>query len=186
MDHSLNLAHMADDRLPIDWPNNTYDGDRAWFWQTCVEFGFYQTCEDEKACPLFFTSPKFMTLNFFAQPCVALFGLDFETVVKTAAFRSNALYGGWCPASSHVLYPSGSVDPWRANSFTPNRVHEVPHKSKKQVDSDTPSLMVKGASHHAWTHPARPGDQESVVLAREVIKRTVDEWLARGEGNEEL
>lgn len=188
IDHELNLKHMANESLPADWRQNTYDGDRAWFWQTCTEFGFYQTCEDEEKCPAFFSqkNKKYMTLEFFSKPCVEIFGLNYETVVKTAAERSNTKYGGWAPSATNIVYTSGSVDPWRANSFTPNLSNKVPHKSKRIVDRDTPTLMVNGASHHAWTHPPRSDDQESVKHAREVIKRQVDAWLQGEEGYEEL
>jgi hypothetical protein len=44
---------------------------------------------------------------------------------------------------------------------------------------------MKGASHHAWTHPARAGDQKSVVDAREAIAARVDAWLREGPMDEE-
>jgi hypothetical protein len=43
-----------------------------------------------------------------------------------------------------------------------------------------PTMMVQGASHHAWTHPARPSDQPSVAAARVAIAAQVDAWLAEG------
>ena len=41
-----------------------------------------------------------------------------------------------------------------------------------------PTLMVPGASHHAWTHPTYPTDQASVVKARGLIRQQVNAWLA--------
>ena len=38
-------------------------------------------------------------------------------VVDGAATRSNVRYGGWHPGSTRVLFPSGSVDPWRLVYF---------------------------------------------------------------------
>ena len=35
---------------------------RLWFWQTCTEFGFYQTCEPGSGCP-FTTAPFLSTLD---------------------------------------------------------------------------------------------------------------------------
>lgn len=40
-----------------------------------------------------------------------------------------------------------------------------------------PTMMVAGASHHAWTHPPLETDQESVVKARELIASQVEKWL---------
>ena len=193
-DHAANLAFLNVTTLPADW--RAYDGDRAWFWQTCVEFGFYQTCDDDR-CP-FFSHPSrrrdananafggdgglknetnVLSLDFFAEPCASLFGLDLGTVVFPAAKRSNGKTGGVTPGGSRVMYPSGSVDPWRANSFTPDLAGSIPHRSEKAVSRTLPSLMVQGASHHAWTHPARDTDQASVVMARESIAAQVEKWL---------
>ena len=197
-DHAANLAFLNVTTLPADW--RAYDGDRAWFWQTCVEFGFYQTCDDD-GCP-FFSNPsrrtrtsnakedafggdgglknetkRLLSLDFFAEPCASLFGLDLNTVVFPAAKRSNGKTGGITPGGSRVMYPSGSVDPWRANSFTPDLAGSIPHRSEKAVSRTLPSLMVQGASHHAWTHPARDTDQASVVKARESIAAQVEKWL---------
>ena len=182
-DHAANLAFLNVTTLPADW--RAYDGDRAWFWQTCVEFGFYQTCDDD-GCPFFSHpsrrdanafGPNVLSLDFFAKPCVSLFGLDLRTVVFPAAKITNQKTGGITPGGSRVMYPSGSVDPWRANSFTPDLAGSIPHRSEKAVSKTLPSLMVRGASHHAWTHPARDTDQASVVKARETIAAQVEKWL---------
>ena len=88
-----------------------------------------------------------------------------------APSRANARYGGWAPGGTRILYPSGSVDPWRANSLTPDREFNAEW---------APATMVPGASHHAWTHPSCPGDQASVVKAREEIAAVVDAWVNQG------
>ena len=179
VDHAENLRALNDTNLPLDWKDD--GGDRAWFWQTCVEFGFYQTCDDASVCPFLpsasAANETYLTLDFFAEPCRLLFGLDLETITFPAADRSNWRTGGWSPGGSRVLYPSGSVDPWLANSFTPDRAGSVPHRREKDVRIDLPAFVVPGASHHAWTHPPRATDQASVVEAREAIKKQVDRWL---------
>ena len=113
-----------------------------------------------------------MDADFFAETCRAVFGgMDPATVVRPSAAMSNERYGGWAPGTTRVLYPSGSVDPWRANSLTENR--EFSHEW-------APTMTVRGASHHAWTHPSAPTDQPSVVAARVAIARVVDRWTAQG------
>ena len=178
VDHARNLASLNVTALPLD--RRAYDGDRAWFWQTCVEFGFYQTCDDA-SCPFWSedaSSARFApTLAFSANPCASVFGLDLERVVFPAARAANRRTGGAAPGGSRIMYPSGSVDPWRANSFTPDLAGSVPHRSERAVRKTLPALMVRGASHHAWTHPPRDADQESVVKAREAIAAQVEKWL---------
>ena len=183
-DHSKNVRFLNVTALPND-VRRDYDGDRAWFWQTCVEFGFYQTCSDAR-CPFYSAevpengSPDDATplsLAFFTKPCASVFGLDLESVVFPAANRSNFKTGGITPGGSRIMYPSGSVDPWRSNSFTPELAGSVPHRTERAVKKTLPALMVLGASHHAWTHPPLETDQESVVKARAAIASQVEKWL---------
>jgi serine protease 16 len=183
-DHSKNVRFLNVTALPAD-TRRDYDGDRAWFWQTCVEFGFYQTCSDAR-CPFYSAevpengSPDDATplsLAFFTKPCASVFGLDLEFEVFPAANRSNFKTGGITPGGSRIMYPSGSVDPWRANSFTPELAGSVPHRTERAVKKTLPALMVLGASHHAWTHPPLETDQESVVKARAAIASQVEKWL---------
>ena len=222
-DADADIAAMrAAAALPADpaaLRDEAFGGDRSWFWQTCVEFGFYQTCDD-RTCPFFWNAstsadvsrmrrpnendagsagsagsaensaansaasadpsaensaasppPLHVPLDAFTRVCALVFGLDVHSVVHSAPSRANARYGGWAPGGTRILYPSGSVDPWRANSLTPDREFNAEW---------APATMVPGASHHAWTHPSRPGDQASVVKAREEIAAVVDAWVNQG------
>ena len=60
---------------------------------------------------------------------------------------------------------NGEVDPWHASG--------VLHTS----NDGQRTLMVSGASHHAWTHPVEPTDQQSVVFARRLIESVVKGWI---------
>ena len=165
-DHAAGVAALNATSVSASFP----DYDRSWFWQTCAEFGFYQTCEDA-TCP-FLARGFEIDADFFAETCRAVFeGMDPATIVRPSAALSNERYGGWAPGTTRVLYPSGSVDPWRANSLTEDREFSAEW---------APTMTVRGASHHAWTHPSAPTDQPSVVAARVAIARVVDRWVAQG------
>ena len=41
-----------------------------------------------------------------------------------------------------------------------------------------PVMMVDGASHHAWTHPADTITQQTVRDAKKAIQAQVKQWLA--------
>jgi serine protease 16 len=165
-DHAAGVAALNATSVSASFP----DYDRSWFWQTCAEFGFYQTCEDA-TCPFLALGFK-IDADFFAETCRAVFeGMDPATIVRPSAALSNERYGGWAPGTTRVLYPSGSVDPWRANSLTEDREFSPEW---------APTMTVRGASHHAWTHPSAPTDQPSVVAARVAIARVVDRWVAQG------
>lgn len=64
-------------------------------------------------CP-FLSEPPLLTLKSFTDVCSLVFGgLDVATIVVPSAGRANERTGGWTPGGTRVLYPSGSVDPWR-------------------------------------------------------------------------
>ena len=138
-----------------------------WGYQTCTEFGFYQTCEVASGC--FFTRGLDLLADNIAF-CASDYGIA-PADVAAAVVRTNGFYGGarpdaLSPPATRVLYPNGDVDPWHGLS-----VLEAP-------TPQLPVLMVAGASHHAWTHPSAPTDQPTVVAARQTIREQVTAWLA--------
>jgi len=135
-----------------------------WGYQTCTEFGFYQTCEVGSKC---FYAQGYVTLDAMDSFCKDEFGIE-QAQIAASIDDTNAFYGGDKPSGSCVLYPNGEVDPWHSLSVLspPGNGIEV--------------LMVPGASHHAWTHPSDPSDQPSVVAARATIRQTVTTFLAQG------
>jgi serine protease 16 len=130
-------------------------GGRVWLWQTCTEFGFYQTCDPNSACP-FTSSPWLNNLSASLDICAMAFGQDVEywaARTPAAVASSNEAYGGLTPGSTRVLYVNGDVDPWSAASIAAS------------PGEDAPVIWVQGASHHAWTHPPRDTDSPQVRMA---------------------
>ena len=139
-------------------------GDRSWLYQTCTEFGFYQTCDPGSQC-IFVSSPHLSTLKYNLNLCKTLFDVREATTIQSIEF-SNIKYGGRLPlGASRILYPSGQVDPWKASSIL------------EDIDSELEAFVVPGASHHFWTHPAKPSDSKEVALARKRIDDKVKSWL---------
>jgi len=133
----------------------------SWPWQTCAEFGFYQTCEVGSQCPF---ARGYVSVADEISIC-SQFGLTPSIVEDNVAF-SNAVYGGARPQGSRILFPNGDVDPW-----TGLGVLKSPAPSE-------PVMLVVGASHHAWTHPADTIVQKSVADAKRAIQAQVKQWLA--------
>ncbi len=130
-------------------------------YQTCTEFGFYQTCEVGSQC--FYTQG----LDLLADEdgfCDSVYGIS-EAEVQANIDASNAFYGADHPNATRILYPNGEVDPWKSQSILVAPSPELP------------VMLVAGASHHAWTHPSLPTDQPSVVQARLDIKKQLAAWL---------
>jgi len=141
-----------------------------WGYQTCTEFGFYQTCEVESQC--FFTQ-GLSTLSDNDAFCTTQFGIP-QQQIQANIFATNAFYGAGRPDlpphfASRIFYINGDVDPWHGLSILTSPSPELP------------TLMVSGASHHAWTHPSAPTDQPTVIAARTTIRKQVAAWLATAE-----
>lgn len=142
-------------------PTPGYNWPTLWAWQTCNEFGFYQTCEEGSSC--FFTQ-GYASLDEEMGFCWEQFKISKESVADNIA-KSNSFYQSDHPAASRILYVNGEVDPWRANSINVN------------LSAELPAFWVAGASHHAWTHPSLPTDQDSVVAVRAAIRQQVQLFL---------
>ncbi|QDZ23838.1 serine carboxypeptidase S28 [Chloropicon primus] len=163
------LGPQAPQCYDISWSEmiksmqDIHSQDRSWIWQTCTEFGFYQTCDPNTYCP--FTSfPHASDLDSYLDICKQAYGIEGYDVAN-AVIESNQFYSGWNCNATNVFFVNGGVDPWHAASVLfPN------NKEQK-------TLMVKGASHHAWTHPLTGHDQESVTEARKDIEEIVANWV---------
>jgi serine protease 16 len=131
--------------------------DRSWLYQTCTEWGFYQTCQIGSNCPY---TQGLHTLSSDYDICQTAFGITSDTV---DAQIQNALdiYGGDDLQGSRILFVNGQIDPWHANSVL------------SSPNAEEPVYMVNGASHHYWTHPSSPTDTAEVNAAREYIWNTV-------------
>ena len=132
-----------------------------WGWQTCTEFGFYQTCRVGSAC--FFTQ-GLDTLDDEESFCESEFGISPDLIAENVA-QSNTRYGSDHPEGTRVLWVNGEVDPWHGLSVL------------KTLSPSMPAIWVPGASHHAWTHPTLPTDQKTVIDARKKIREQVRAWL---------
>jgi hypothetical protein len=141
--------------------SNSTNPERIWMYQTCSEWGFYQTCNVGSDCPY---AQGLHTVDVDADMCHAAFGVSPVQLRNQIAFTEQ-MYGGSDIQSTRILFPSGEIDPWNAGSVlvSPN--------------SQEPVMMVTGASHHFWTHPSLPTDSAEVNAARVTIWNQVTEWL---------
>jgi len=161
LQHGGQCVRSADLLAPAVADDDATDA-LSWPWQTCAEFGYYQTCEVGTRCPF---AQGYVTLADEISMCAEAFGLGADVVEDNVAF-SNLAYGGDAPRGARILFPNGDVDPWSGLGV---------------VDSPAPgepTMMVRGASHHAWTHPADEISQPTVAAAKKHIQEQVMAWLA--------
>ena len=92
--------------------NITFDGEaamRQWIWQSCNEFGFFQTTTGA-AQP--FAGFAIAIANAGTLLCQQAYGLPGYTAPNTAWAATN--YGGRRISATNVTIPNGSADPWHA------------------------------------------------------------------------
>lgn len=149
------LEHLSD---PYDYEN----GDRSWTWQTCTEFGFFQTCEVNSSCPF---GQGFHPLEQDLMVCEQAFGIVPKLVAMNIQ-DTLEYYGGWKLQATRVLSMTGTVDPWSELAL-----------QKSANKKDRPVYHVPGASHHFWTHQVQETDSKEIQQAREIIIKTLRRWL---------
>ena len=148
--------------------NTTDPNDIAWTWQTCTEFGFYQTCEPHSNCPF---ARGYHPLSEDMELCKLLFGITPGEVEQNVQDILD-WFGGWKIQGTRIMFVNGDMDPWAQQAVTPDHVTSTKWQ---------PTIWVRGASHHFWTHPVEETDDIEVVKAREMIYHTVSTWLMMGD-----
>merc|ERR1711970_980508 len=136
-------------------------GRRQWTWQTCTEFGWYQTTNQESG-----VYGHTLPLDFFEQWCQDAFGAQFthEMMEKSVA-ASNIEYGGYEPSVNNVVFVHGSIDPWHAMGVLED-LHE-----------GAPSIYITGTSHCADMYADAASDPEELTAARIRIGGLVKSWV---------
>jgi len=132
-------------------------GGRPWFYQTCVEFGYFQTTDS--------TNQPFGTgfnVSTQTQQCLDVFGFDFFPNVNWTL----AEFGDRDPDSSDTLWVNGSIDPWHALG-----VLVAP------TGADFNTLLINGTAHCADMMPPIPGAPASLIPAQTIIQNTLAGWI---------
>lgn len=151
------------DNMIMDLKNVTWssDGARQWMYQTCTEFGFYQTSSGEVEV----FGDKF-TIDFFIQQCQDVFGKKYnEDFIMKAAEWTNTYYGQLDVSVSRVVFVHGSVDPWHALGITSTE------------DNDSPAIYIQGTAHCANMYPPSENDSEALKEARLEIEQYLLKWI---------
>jgi hypothetical protein len=154
--------------MPGDVPE-TYDEvsvNAYWGYQTCTEFGFYQTCEVGSDC--FFSQGLVSFQNPHHQPnnfCSDTLNVSTHETVKRID-DTFQYYANKVAAATRIIWVNGNVDPWHGRS------HMSPPGPEQTV-----IFPVEGAAHCAWMRAHDAGDQGSLVVAREEIFQQLDVWM---------
>lgn len=134
---------------------------RQWTYQTCTEFGFFQSSD-------YPTQPfgNYFPIDFFVQQCIDIFGSKFNRkfIERSIEFTNN-YYGGLNLTVSNVLFPNGLIDPWHALGV----LHEINPSARP--------LIISGTAHCADMYPDSEDDPQSLKDARKKIKYAIGQFL---------
>eukprot|EP01104_Vermistella_antarctica_P013245 TRINITY_DN3980_c0_g2_i1.p1 TRINITY_DN3980_c0_g2~~TRINITY_DN3980_c0_g2_i1.p1 ORF type:complete len:497 (-),score=109.39 TRINITY_DN3980_c0_g2_i1:49-1539(-) len=143
---------------------NISNGDtaaRAWTYQTCTEFGYYQTGTGSNQ-----PFPSAINLEFYIQMCADIFGVP---LVPNAQW-TNTYYGARDPTSTNTAWTNGSIDPWHALGIT--------NSSNLSTQSQSTALFMNGTAHCADLYPPRATDLPELTATRAVQYKYMQLWLA--------
>ncbi|XP_001608051.1 putative serine protease K12H4.7 isoform X2 [Nasonia vitripennis] len=134
---------------------------RQWYFQTCTEFGYYQTANSSKSA-----FGRLVNLDFFVNICKDVYGDYYEReLLDSGISRTNIMYGGRLPDIKNVIFVNGDVDPWHALSVL------------KDVNEFSPAILIQGSSHCQDLQADSAGDVPELRTARKKIRNIVSGWL---------
>ena len=138
---------------------------RPWTYQTCNEFGYYQTC-DSSHQP-FYAWKEYLNVDFYRDMCKESFNgwsKDPETE------WINEQYGEVHIEGSNILFPSGTIDPWHALGVT--------NSTKFNSNLNEVPVFILGTAHcNDLYAPNADTDPVSLTQARVVISEHIDKLL---------
>jgi pimeloyl-ACP methyl ester carboxylesterase len=145
---------------------DTYDdiGMRQWFYQTCTEYGYWQTANSDPAKS---TRSALINLDYYRQGCYRLFGKDLRANID----HTNQLYYSPLLNESvrNILFTNGSSDPWSRLSMT----KENGNDTNKNLNYYT----IQGAAHCDDLRPDTSKDSDSLKQARLQMDELINKWI---------
>ncbi|EEB18067.1 conserved hypothetical protein [Pediculus humanus corporis] len=146
-----------------DWKSEVAEGGRQWTYQTCTEFGFFQTSSLNTTKQMF--GNKFPP-EFFLKQCTDIFGIKYNAnLTEEGIIRTNMIYGGLNLVADNIVFVHGSIDPWHALGIT------------KTLRPGAPAIYIQGTAHCANMYPSSEKDPPQLVDARKQIEQLIGEWL---------
>lgn len=153
----------------VQWRSNSSRNSRAessnrsWFYQTCTEFGWYQTSSSVEK-PWFGSG---FPIELWHNYCADIFSKRFDgRSIETAVSRTNVVFGGLSPNIRNVYFTHGQLDPWRAMGV------------QTDVNESSPVDVIPLASHCNDMGSISERDSDEMRAVKNRIRELVRQWLS--------
>jgi len=144
-------------------------GFRQWTYQTCFEFGYFQTTDSPDSVQPF---GDLVPISYYLTMCNNTFSPNNEIPmnVEGNVNQTNALYGGNEPhGTTKIVFANGSIDPWHSLSVTTD------------LNKSVHAVFIQGTAHCANTIPYVAGQYPvGLAQAQAEINDIIGQWLMQG------
>ncbi|XP_070138048.1 putative serine protease K12H4.7 [Drosophila bipectinata] len=142
-----------------EWSKDNYeDSDLPWFFQTCSEFGWFQSSGSSQQ-PFGSSFPS----KLYEDTCKVVFGSKYDTAgINANAKATNAEFGGLDIDVSNVYWVQGGLDGW------------------KKVGAGVPqgATIIPQAAHCSDLGSISANDSPELVASKQKVIALYDAWLA--------
>ncbi|XP_049813909.1 putative serine protease K12H4.7 [Schistocerca nitens] len=133
---------------------------RQWLWQTCTEFGYYQTTDSAKQ-----PFGHWRTLPYYTDMCSFIFGSEYTAErVEEGVRKANLLYGGRTPNVNNVAFVNGGLEPWHALGVL------------EDINESSPAIVIEYESHCSDLYAPSLLDIPQLTAAHDGIEQLVAQW----------
>ncbi|XP_074154690.1 putative serine protease K12H4.7 isoform X2 [Sminthopsis crassicaudata] len=145
-----------------EWNREAAKGARQWLYQTCTEFGFFQTT-DSKHQP-FLGVP----MSFYIDKCNKIFDLKFDinSVLESVKNTNKYYFKPLIKTGQRILFLNGDLDPWNALSIN------------ARMPRNLVGMTIKNSSHCEVMFKNPFSDPQNLKKARHFIFKTLLSWLS--------
>jgi len=143
---------------------------RCWTWQTCTEFGYYQT--GESAAQPFSAR---ISLDYFRQICQDLFA-PIRVSPDTDWANNNFGALDLKKTVSNTYFGDGTIDPWHALAILP--VVKGGTTGSELLPLNSATYLINGTAHCADLYAPSPNDPNDLTFARNLQFDLLSIWLS--------
>ncbi|EDV48495.1 putative serine protease K12H4.7 [Drosophila erecta] len=140
------------------WGVENFDASRPWYYQTCNEYGWYQSSGSSNQ-PFGTKFPATLYINLCGDVFSSRYGNE---QINVNAANTNAYFGGMEPGVENIYMTHGALDPWNPMG------HGV----------EQGATIIANASHCADFSSIKPTDSEEMRASKEKLAGLVRQWLA--------